>query len=260
MSSDKDESVKSDKNVNFDDVIKKEAIGIDGLDLGKVQEVGKTFVVTQRGLIDKKKYHLPISSVESFDGEFLKLKINETDLKSYEQTEGNTFEGYSSFKSSDLSQELETTIPLIDEKLEISKKTIEDNVKIVKEPVKEIKSVEIKLIHDKVTIIKRPIKENILINKNGSSNYQSVSNLAAKQINNNKKEEKNKKDSTTSKIIMTLEREEPVIIKRLYIKEEVIVKKKSIIETKTLTEELIHEHIKYNNEEISKVKKENISN
>ena len=70
----KDESIKS-KNINLDGVIKKEVIGIDGLDLGKVIEIGNTFVVTQRGLIDKKKYHLPISSLESFDGEILNLKF-----------------------------------------------------------------------------------------------------------------------------------------------------------------------------------------
>jgi len=98
---DKDELLKS-KNINLDDIIKKEVIGIDGLDLGKVIEIGQTYIVTQRGLIEKKKYHLPISSIESFDGEILNLKINETDLKSYEQTENNLFEGYSSFKSSDM--------------------------------------------------------------------------------------------------------------------------------------------------------------
>ena len=87
----KDELIKS-KNINLDDVLGKEVLGIDGLDLGKVIEIGETFVVTQRGLLNKKKYHLPISSVESFDGEFLNLKINETDLESYEQTEDNLFE------------------------------------------------------------------------------------------------------------------------------------------------------------------------
>src|SRR5688572_24381141 len=125
----KDELIKS-KNINLDDLLKKEAIGIDGLDLGKVIEIGETFVVTQRGLIEKKKYHLPVSSIESFDGEILNLKINETDLKSYEQTENNLFEGYSPFKSSDMSNEVQTTIPLIDEKLEVSKNTVEENVQI----------------------------------------------------------------------------------------------------------------------------------
>ena len=185
---DKDELLKS-KNINLDDVLKKEVIGIDGLDLGKVIEIGETYVVTQRGLIDKKKYHLPISSIESFDGEFLNLKINETDLKSYEQTEDNLFEGYSSFKSSDMSHEVQTTIPLIDEKLEVTKKTIEENMQIIKEPIKETKNVEIELIHDKVTIIKRPFKENNITKKDRIPQSNKLeSNSPGSQID--KKEEK----------------------------------------------------------------------
>ena len=53
---------------------------------------------------------------------------------------------------------LQTTIPLIDEKLEVTKKTIEENMQIIKEPIKETKIVEIELIHDKVTLTKRPFK------------------------------------------------------------------------------------------------------
>jgi stress response protein YsnF len=257
--SDKDELIKS-KNINLDDTIKKEAIGIDGLDLGKVIEIGETFVVTQRGLIGKKKYHLPISSIETFDGEFLNLKINETDLKSYEQTEGNLFEGYSSFKSSDMSHEVQTTIPLIDEKLEVSKKMIEENMQITKEPIKETKNVEIELSHDKVTIIKRPFKENNVINKDKFRSYKSEINSSDSQINRieERKDLENYNDIT--EIIMTLEREEPLIVKSSHVKEEVIVKKESIFETKTITEELIHELVKSDDIELRKVKEENTSN
>jgi stress response protein YsnF len=59
---------------------------------------------------------------------------------------------------------------------------------------------------------------------------------------------------------MTVEREEPVIVKRSRVKEEVIVKKESIFETKTITEELIHEHMKSNDIESTRIKDENTSN
>ncbi len=260
--SDKDGLIKS-KNINLDDVLKKEVIGINGLDLGKVIEIGETFVVTQRGLIDKKKYHLPISSIESFDGEFLNLKINETDLKSYEQkTEDNLFEGYSSFKSSDMSHEVQTTIPLIDEKLEVTKKTIEENMQIIKEPIKETKNVEIELVHDKITIIKRAFKEITDIKNDGLHPYQSDGKPTISQLDN--KEEKvdfgNHDDNDTTEIIMTVEREEPVIAKRSYVREEVIVKKETIFETKTITEELIHEQMKSSDIEPTRIKEENTSN
>ena len=255
---DKDELLKS-KNINLDDVLKKEAIGIDGLDLGKVIEIGETYVVTQRGLIDKKKYHLPLSSIESFDGEFLNLKINETDLKSYEQTENNLFEGYSSFKSSDMSHEVQTTIPLMDEKLEVTKKTIEENMQIIKEPIKETKTVEIELIHDKVTITKRPFKENNIGKKIESYSHELESNSSDSQKGKEEEEEDLRNYDDATEIIMTLEREEPIIVKRSHIKEEVIVRKETLFETKTITEELIHEHIKSSNIEPTRVKERNTS-
>ena len=91
MSNNKDESKKSKQNINFNDIIKKEAVGIDGLDLGKVQEVGETFVITHKGLIEKKKYHLPVSAIESFDGEIVKLKINEIDSKKLRTNRGGQY-------------------------------------------------------------------------------------------------------------------------------------------------------------------------
>ncbi len=38
------------ENIDWDNVVKKGAIGIDGLDLGEVHEVGDTYVITQKGL------------------------------------------------------------------------------------------------------------------------------------------------------------------------------------------------------------------
>ncbi len=236
----------SKNNINFDDTIEKEAIGIDGLDLGKVIEIGDTFVVTQRGLINKKKYHLPITSIESYDGEFLSLRINESDLKSYKQTEDTIFEGYSEFKASDMSHEVQTTIPVIDEELEVTKRTIEENVQIVKEPIKKTRSEEIELSYDKVTIIKRPA--NVDINRAYNSVTESNSSTIKGEEESAISDHNNK-----TEIIITLEREEPVITKRSFVKEEILVKKKPIFETKTITKELIHEQVNFNNNEISKV-------
>ena len=255
----KDESIKS-KNINLDEVIKKEVIGIDGLDLGKVIEIGNTFVVTQRGLIDKKKYHLPVSSIESFDGEILKLKINESDLKSYEQIEDNLFEGYSSFKASDMSQEVQTIIPLIDENLEVTKKTIEENMQIIKEPIKETNKVEIELIYDKLTITKRPFKENTVRKKDGPISYESDGDLSVTQIEKNEEKEEWRRQDETMEISMTLEREEPLIVKRSRVKGEVVVKKETLFEKKTITEELIQEHMKSNDIEPTRVKEEQTLN
>ena len=56
-----------------------------------------------------------------------------------------------------MSKEMETRIPVIGENLQVSKKVVEDKVDIIKEPVKETKTVEIDLTYEKVTIERIPI-------------------------------------------------------------------------------------------------------
>ncbi|MBA3978136.1 MAG: hypothetical protein H0X50_08115, partial [Nitrosopumilus sp.] len=118
-------------SIDWNSVVKKGAIGVDGLDIGEVQEVGDSYIITQKGLLSKKRYHIPISSVESFDGDILKMRVNEVELEGYEESSGQKFDGYSSFKSSDMSKELETKIPVMGENMEVTKKITEDKVDII---------------------------------------------------------------------------------------------------------------------------------
>ncbi len=148
-------------SIDWKSVIKREAIGIDGLDLGEVHEVGDTYIIIQKGLINKKRYHIPISSVEDFDGDTLKLRVSESELKGFEETGGQNFDGYPAFKSSDMTKELETKIPVMGENLEIKKNIAVDNVNIIKEPVMETKTVEIELTREIVTIERRPVDNNL---------------------------------------------------------------------------------------------------
>ena len=243
--SDKKESANY-KDIDFKTAIGKEAIGIDGLDLGKVVETGDTYIVTQRGLIDKKKYYLPVSSLESFDGDLLRLRINDNDLKSYEQTEKNNYEGYSSFKSSDMSGELQTTIPLIDEELDVTKKIVEESVKIMKEPIRKTMNEEIKLSFDYITLIKRPVDPVMNKYENNSNDSITKPQLSSSTDTIGKQVDMKEDGIAKTELIMTLEREEPLVTKRSYVREEIIVKRGTTFETKSITEELIHEQIKKN--------------
>ncbi|HEY6536154.1 MAG TPA: YsnF/AvaK domain-containing protein [Candidatus Nitrosocosmicus sp.] len=220
----------SNKNIDWNKVIKKEAIGVDGLDLGKVHDVRDTYIITQRGFIDKKRYHIPKSSAESFDRDILRLRISESDLQGYEETEDQKFEGYSSFKSSDLSKEQETTIPVMAENLEVSKSIQEDRSKIIKEPITETKTVEIELAGEIITIERRPVNYNAGAASNESYNTESGG-PAESRI----------------EISIPLKKEVPVITKKPYVKEEIVVKKKPVTDTKSITEDVTHENIKYDN-------------
>ena len=70
------------RNINWNEVIKKEARGKNDEDLGEVQEVGDTYILVQKGLINKEKFYIPQNEVESYDGDILRFRLSEEDIKS----------------------------------------------------------------------------------------------------------------------------------------------------------------------------------
>ena len=71
-----------DNTIEWKDIIKKEARGHEkGDDLGEVQEIGKEFVVTERGRISKHRFYLPKQLVTGFDGHTLWFNIKEEDAE-----------------------------------------------------------------------------------------------------------------------------------------------------------------------------------
>ncbi len=212
-------------NFEWDKIVKKEAIGLNGEDLGEVLEVGKTHIITQKGIINKKRYYLPKKSVASFDGSILKINMTNNELDEYKETGGQKFEGYTSFKSSDMTKELETKIPVMAQHLEVSKRLTENKVKIIKEPIKEIKKVDIDLTHEEITIERIPFKNDSLSSPRPNEDSAQLK----------------------TELVIQLKREEPVIKKHSYVKEEVIIRKKPVTETKTITEVVVNERVNYDN-------------
>ncbi|TVP41440.1 hypothetical protein [Candidatus Nitrosocosmicus arcticus] len=72
-------------NINWSDVIKKEARGIDDYDLGEVQEISEDYVITERGVVDKTKFVIPKTFTSHFDGHNLHFKVSEQDASKYKQ-------------------------------------------------------------------------------------------------------------------------------------------------------------------------------
>ena len=54
----------SDKDVDWDEVVKKEARGIDDADFGEVQLIIWDTVLTEKGITDKKRFYLPKNLVD----------------------------------------------------------------------------------------------------------------------------------------------------------------------------------------------------
>jgi len=167
----------------------------------------------------------------------LKVKVDENDLLSYEEKDEPKFKDYSTFKSSDMSKELETKIPLISEDLQVSKKIVEDKVDVIKDPIKETKTVEIELTYEKVTIERIPY------------NSEDKNSNTSGDIQQDRSSQVEKPVTARTQISIPLKREVPVIIKNPYIREEVIIKKRPVKETKTITAEVTNETLNYDNEQ-----------
>jgi hypothetical protein len=68
-----------DNEINWEEVVKKEARGIDNADFGEVQEIVYHYILTEKGIINKEKFYLPTELVEGFDEDKLRFNILEED-------------------------------------------------------------------------------------------------------------------------------------------------------------------------------------
>ena len=66
----------------WDALPNKKASGVDDCDLGVVEEVQNEFIVTEKGIINKKRYYLP-KIIAGFDGHTLYFRIMKAESKRY---------------------------------------------------------------------------------------------------------------------------------------------------------------------------------
>lgn len=211
----------NEQDINWDDVIKKEARGINNEVLGEVQEVGDTYVLVQKGFINKEKFYVPQNEVESYDGNTLRFKLSEEEIKSKYSRDSPPSLTTNTEKDHEEEESESTRVPLIEERLNISKRDVTyKEATLTKEPVTETKTVEVPLTHEELVVERRPASESTT----------SASDL---------------KPPVTSKeeIKIPLKKEEIEVIKQPYVKEEVVLKKRHVTETKTITEEVKSERL-----------------
>jgi uncharacterized protein (TIGR02271 family) len=113
--------------------------------------------------------------------------------------------------------EQETTVPLTEERLGVSKTASSQEATITKEPVTETKSVEGPVTHEEVSVERRPASGTTAADKPVQSR-------------------------TETKV--PLKQEQVQVTKQPYVKEEVSVEKKPVTETKTVTDQVISEKVK----------------
>ena len=224
---------------DWNDVIKKEARGLNDADLGEVQEVNETIVVTEKGSINKEKFYLPKSITHGYNGRTLLFDITEEEAKGKFMTEPTTTaEATTSPSSTEEGAKLSTvdtentekSIPVIEERLEISKKESIEEAKVIKEPSKETRTVEVELVHEELIIERKAVQ---LDKASTTTTTTPTTTSSSEEIMQSKTE-----------INIPLMREDVVVSKKPYVKEEIVIKKKPVTETKTVTEQVTSERVK----------------
>jgi conserved domain len=221
------------KDIDWDGVIKKEARGSDDEHLGEVLETGHDYVLVQKGMINKQKFYIPKNMVESYDGSVLRFNISKEEAKSrFMRDSPSTANDYSSsYKNMDVtaeeeqdksnvSQDTAVCVPVMEERLNVSKEESTEDATVTKEPVTETKTIEIPVTHEEITIEKRPPRDR---------KYTSISS-------------ENPVESKTE-IKIPLKKEEVEVIKQPYVKEEVVVKKNPVTKTQQVTEQVRSEKV-----------------
>jgi hypothetical protein len=139
--------------IKWDDVIRKEARGINDEDLGEVQEVSNGFIVVQKGIINKEKFFIPKDKAESFDGKILRFKVSKDEISNNYQRDPYPEPTYQdeSDKTSTIRKPEKITIDVIEEKLDISKRAEGSHVSHVKESVKEIRTVQVPVVYEEIS-------------------------------------------------------------------------------------------------------------
>jgi hypothetical protein len=139
--------------IEWNDVIRKEARGINDEDLGEVQEVSNGFIVVQKGIINKEKFFIPKDKAESFDGKILRFKVSKDEISNNYQRDAYPEPTYQdeSDKTSTIRKPEKITIDVIEEKLDISKRAEGSHVSHVKESVKEIRTVQVPVVYEEIS-------------------------------------------------------------------------------------------------------------
>jgi stress response protein YsnF len=234
------EGSSSSGNIDWDDVIKKEARGINDEDLGEVQEVTQDYVLVQKGLINKEKLYIPRDLAISYNGTILIFNITAEEAKNkfLKDSEPVVSQSQVLEEGATITDDL-AIIPVMAERLDVSKKAYSQEAKIIKESITDTKTTEVQLVHDELYIETRPIsqeeeEEEVSTAKGYQTNTSSSSSSSSVQS-----------DIPTEEEVATLflRVEVPEVSKHPYLKEEIIVKKESITETRKITEQIRSEKV-----------------
>ena len=206
----------NESSIAWNDVIKKEARGaVDDSDFGEVQEVGQHYVLTQKGMVNKEKFYIPKYLAQGYDGNTLWFNASNNELEGWMRDSPPDYNEYTRYRTSEAPAEIETRIPVIEERMQVSKRVAMTEATITKEPTTETKTVEVPVTHEEMTIERRPADRST----------------------------SERPSSTKTEVKVPLSKEEVRVTKEPYVKEEVVVKKEPVTETETVSDTVTSERV-----------------
>jgi uncharacterized protein (TIGR02271 family) len=216
---------------DWNSIIGKNVKTVDYQDAGKViaaVDNEDTIIISYEGPHSSYNYRVPKNRVQGFAGPDLLLSIARAELAEYEISDIQDYAAHlRSIKKTEKKEggeeEEEIIVPIIEEKLNVSKKVITEEATIIKEPVTETKTIEVSVMHEEIDIEKRPPAE-------AEGNRTTASETPSPR-------------NTRTEIRVPLIHEEVRIKKEPYVKEEIVIRKKPRTETKTVSEFVTKEKI-----------------
>jgi hypothetical protein len=189
--------------IDWKDVIKKEARGLNDADFGEVQEVSNGMVLTQRGIVNKVLFSIPQSVVESYDGEVLRFRLSEIEAVDKYQ---KLFEP----KSIEIETSSDTEIDSVSTNTDSRKinavvdEAIDDTIKdVLIEPTKEEEELEME---------KKVEKEVAVLNEESGIKNENINRVSARETtqSENTVNPPSRQDKKRSKFLTKEDEETPL--------------------------------------------------
>lgn len=212
--------------LDLDRIIGKNVKTVDYQDAGKVigaAENEDTIIISYENPHSSYNYRVPKNRVQGFTGPDLLLSIARAELAEYEISDIQDYAAQLKSIKTEKKEggEEEIIVPLIEEKLNVSKKVITDEATIIKEPVTVTKTMEVSIMHEEIDIEKRPASQE--------------GNITASQDPPPK--------NTRTVIRVPLIHEQVKIKREPHVKEEIVIRKKPRTEIKTVSESVTKEKV-----------------
>lgn len=207
----------TERSLDWNEIIGKEARGKNNIDLGEVKAVGQLNIMTQKGALIRETHYLPKYLIEDYNDQIVWFNVSEEQLKGFEKEQPPTREDYTKYQKKDMPAGAEAVIPVMEERLQVSKKNLTEEAIIIKEPIIEYKLISVPVMREEIKIIRRPI--------------EAGTDASLTSANEDKE------------IRILLNREEVQVTKKPYLFEEVIIRKEKVTDTKTVSQVVTRERV-----------------